>query len=71
MRGKFLTLPPNCAERELNKQLLLFLGLKIGSVVQWIVCRFPEPKIQVRSLSGLPKQKAALLADQANAAFSF
>ncbi len=24
-----------------------------GPVVQWIVCRFPEPEIEVRSLSGL------------------
>ena len=28
-----------------------------GPVVQWIVCRFPEPKIQVRSLSGLQSLK--------------
>ncbi len=35
-----------------------YLCLPFGPVVQRIVCRFPEPKIQVRFLSGLPPQQA-------------
>ena len=33
---------------------------KPGSVVQGIVCRFPEPEIQVRVLAGLPSKLGIL-----------